>query len=114
MRGAVVVMANDLVKRPPLREWIPYSTTVVPETYKIEHMEVVYPIPGIRPVLLMRASPIEAKPPRWPWRKRRTHFEFWVMDTPEARRSLGKVVELKRYMTMDACFYTVNRIVENP
>jgi len=107
-------MSKDLIKRPPIREWIPSSTSILPEKYKVEHFEVVYPVAGLRPVLTMRVSPIEPKLSKWPWKNRRTHFEFWVYDTPEARRSLGKVVELKRHMTMDSCFYTVNRIVENP
>ncbi|MBI4067888.1 hypothetical protein HY413_00580 [Candidatus Kaiserbacteria bacterium] len=108
-------MANDLIKRPPLRDWIPHSIAIVPEKYKVEHFEVVYPTPGMfRPILILRVSPVEEQPSKWPWQKRRQHFEFWVMDTSEARRSLGKIVEFKRYMTMDSCFYTVNRIVKNP
>lgn len=105
-------MTTTLVPFPKEQPWIPYSTAVPPEKYKVLQIEVIYPVTGKLPMLLMRLIPLEKKPAKWLWRKRRECMEVFVYDSPDARRSLKKTILLKRYGTTDDSFHVIHRIVD--
>ena len=100
-------MSNDLTIRPPLREWIPYASSIDPFHYRVLQVQSDSSILGQR-FFVMRVELTE-KPKRW--QHQQLIFDIIVLDTHNAQRCQGKTVKLRRIGTLDSGVYIIHDIV---
>ena len=97
---------NQLVTRPPTREWIPFSTSADGHLYKVKMIQSDSSILG----RVFHVARVELqKPPKY---CKQVVFDILIMDTLNARRCEKKLVKLRRISTMDSCFFIVHEIID--
>lgn len=100
-------MANNLIKRPPVPEWIPECTVIEKHLFKIEIIDDVRTELGL-PYFKMRMRMLNTT--RW---FKKTQFDFIVPGTLRARRcKVGTVVRVKSLATLDSRVHFIHEIVE--